>query len=316
MDNNLISEQITKFRKAAGFTQEELGRAVGVSTQAVSRWECGGTPDISLLPAIADKLGVTIDALFGREGGIPADINDAVDCWLASQPVGKRVEGLCHLVWTASRTIMMHNMDSPVLPDLTYPEGATVAVGGEDILLRLAVDTTEGLLFGVGSEEMSFMSIWPRPEAGYAAYFADRDRCRRFFALAARPGCLELMERLHDDLHPRFYVPEVLSKQLNMPVEGVAELLEAMEELTLVRKLELELETGSVNAYTVHENWAFIPFLLFTRCLLEKSDAFYLLWDGHDAPEQLTRHPGTDLYGRLTTTLPRITPPPSKGEQK
>ena len=43
MDNNLIGAQITKFRKAAGLTQEELGRAAGVSTQAVSRWECGGT---------------------------------------------------------------------------------------------------------------------------------------------------------------------------------------------------------------------------------------------------------------------------------
>ena len=77
MDNNLIGAQITKFRKAAGLTQEELGRAAGVSTQAVSRWECGGTPDVALMPAIADKLGVTIDALFGREGGVVEDIDPA-----------------------------------------------------------------------------------------------------------------------------------------------------------------------------------------------------------------------------------------------
>ena len=47
MDNNLIGNQIAKFRKAKNMTQEELGRSVGVSTQAVSRWECGGTPDIT-----------------------------------------------------------------------------------------------------------------------------------------------------------------------------------------------------------------------------------------------------------------------------
>ena len=53
MDNNLLGEQIAKYRKAAGLTQDELGKAVGISAQAVSRWECGGAPDITLLPAIA-----------------------------------------------------------------------------------------------------------------------------------------------------------------------------------------------------------------------------------------------------------------------
>lgn len=69
MTKNILGEQISKFRKEAGLTQEELGKSVGVSTQAVSRWECGGMPDIELLPAIADRLHVSIDALFGREGG-------------------------------------------------------------------------------------------------------------------------------------------------------------------------------------------------------------------------------------------------------
>ena len=68
MNCDSLSEQIAKFRKAQGLTQEDLAKSVGVSSQAVSRWECGGAPDVTLLPAIADRLGVTIDALFGREG--------------------------------------------------------------------------------------------------------------------------------------------------------------------------------------------------------------------------------------------------------
>ena len=86
MNNNLTGEQIAKFRKAAGLTQEELGRAAGVSTQAVSRWECGGAPDVALLPAVADALGVTIDALFGREGGEKVDMVEAVWRWMFTIP--------------------------------------------------------------------------------------------------------------------------------------------------------------------------------------------------------------------------------------
>ena len=37
MENHMIGEQITQYRKALNMTQEELGKAVGVSTQAVDR---------------------------------------------------------------------------------------------------------------------------------------------------------------------------------------------------------------------------------------------------------------------------------------
>lgn len=305
---NVLSERIAELRRERGLTQEQLGQLVGVSAQAVSKWEKGGAPDVELLPALADRLGVTIDALFGRDGGAVEDMDAVLNRWLLSLPQEKRISELCQLVWSASRSTMSHRMGALDMPDLKYFEGSTIKVGGEEVLIRLAVDVKEGLLFGVGSEELAFMSIWPRPEAGYAAYFAPRDLCRRLFALLSRPGCLELLERLHNDLTARYYMPEVLAKHLNQPPELTAELLAGMEELKLVKKLELEMETGSVNAYIVHENWAFTPFLLFTRCLLEKHDAFYMLWDDHDNELELSRDPSSAIYGRLSHVAP---PPPA-----
>lgn len=41
-------------RKERGIKQEELANYVGVSAQAVSKWENGGVPDTELLPRIAD----------------------------------------------------------------------------------------------------------------------------------------------------------------------------------------------------------------------------------------------------------------------
>ena len=61
-----LNERIAALRKERGFTLEQLGQMVGVSAQAVSKWEKGGAPDVSLLPAVADALGVSIDSLFGR----------------------------------------------------------------------------------------------------------------------------------------------------------------------------------------------------------------------------------------------------------
>ena len=60
-----LGTQIKSLRLARGVTQETLAEQLGVSPQAVSKWERNATvPDISLLPALSAYFGVTIDELF------------------------------------------------------------------------------------------------------------------------------------------------------------------------------------------------------------------------------------------------------------
>ena len=62
-----LNENIAALRKEKGMTQEELAAKLGVSGQAVSKWESGACcPDIGLLPVLADVFGVTMDELMGR----------------------------------------------------------------------------------------------------------------------------------------------------------------------------------------------------------------------------------------------------------
>lgn len=61
-----LGTKIRQLRRRDGRTQENLAEALGVTSQAVSRWEsCGSYPDMNLLPSIANYFGVTIDTLFG-----------------------------------------------------------------------------------------------------------------------------------------------------------------------------------------------------------------------------------------------------------
>ena len=68
-----INENIRKYRKEMGIGQEALANALGVTIQAVSKWETSGSmPDITLLPQIAEFFGVTLEELFyGRKEDAP-----------------------------------------------------------------------------------------------------------------------------------------------------------------------------------------------------------------------------------------------------
>ncbi len=60
-----IGDKIRTLRKQRGITQEQLADAVGISFQAVSKWENGiALPDITLAPVLASYFGVSMDELF------------------------------------------------------------------------------------------------------------------------------------------------------------------------------------------------------------------------------------------------------------
>ena len=79
-----LGQKIRELRRRDGRTQEALAEAIGVTSQAVSRWEAnGGYPDMEIIPSIANYFGITIDELFGyhndRESKIDAIIKKVED---------------------------------------------------------------------------------------------------------------------------------------------------------------------------------------------------------------------------------------------
>lgn len=63
-----LGERIKEFRQRNGRTQDALAEELGVTAQAVSRWEKGICyPDMEVIPSIANYFNVSIDELFGYD---------------------------------------------------------------------------------------------------------------------------------------------------------------------------------------------------------------------------------------------------------
>lgn len=73
MDITNFGQTIAAYRKERAMTQEQLAQELGITAQAVSKWENGQSyPDIQLLPQLADLFEVSLDELFGRDYRCPA----------------------------------------------------------------------------------------------------------------------------------------------------------------------------------------------------------------------------------------------------
>ncbi len=67
--NESIGKRISRLRKERSYSQEALAEKLGVSPQAVSKWENDQScPDITLLPALAKIFDVTVDELLTGNG--------------------------------------------------------------------------------------------------------------------------------------------------------------------------------------------------------------------------------------------------------
>ncbi len=66
MENSIFSTTLQTLRKEKKITQEQLANYLGVSPQAVSKWENGSYPEGDLLPKIAEFFSVSIDYLYGK----------------------------------------------------------------------------------------------------------------------------------------------------------------------------------------------------------------------------------------------------------
>lgn len=85
-----LCDSIRELRREKGITQEALATSLGVTAQAVSRWEsCATYPDMEFIPSIANFFGVSIDRLFGYCGEREEKIDEIL----------RRIDGLNDESW-------------------------------------------------------------------------------------------------------------------------------------------------------------------------------------------------------------------------
>lgn len=257
---NNLHDNIAALRKEKGLTQEELGNLVGVSMQAVSKWENGGVPDIMLLPAIADVLGVSVDALFGRTAA-SADLEKAlaqeIDACRNTVPLSKRI---FELFW-----IMQRAHFSPDA-DISYQEYQERYTCAQDL-------SEGGITMMQLHQDMPYAFVAPCPETGWHDLLVKKNEQTAFFSFIGQPDAYDLLVWMHSYTCDSFTIDHA-ADQTGVPVSRTEELLEKFYEYSLVRKESFSLNNTKTTIYSAWENPAIIPFLMFALELIHRPECF------------------------------------------
>ena len=266
----IVGEQIQKFRKEKALTQRELGERIGVSGSAVSQWESGGTPDISLLPALSDVLGVTVDALFGRTGAAREDMAQAVEGYIDSLPEDRRWGEMVSLVHSA------------IVSGCMGKNGEIVNIGSRDF--EETYLSPEGVITAISTGGRSFLSVIHNGENEADDLLSCDEKVCRLFAVLSEPHALALLVRLYRE-PPKFHTAGALALLLGMAREELQEILAEFTRLRLTEELSLETEEGTVKAYKVNLTGATVPFLAAARLVAGPTAEVRLVLDKR-SPEE------------------------------
>lgn len=233
MDIMTIGKNIAELRKAKGVKQDELARFVGITAQAVSKWENGGVPDTELLPKIADYFNVSIDELFGRERNTSIDIQDAILRDITKTKVDDRISRAFELCWMIEQSMYGTIFSDPE----RFREEAKTHGENDQIYSQIEVDSgyTEMGLFN----RMQYFLVVPDAKDKDKA-FLDGIDYPGFFKLMADKDIFETLVFLYKRDSFNAFTEKLIIKELGYAEDKAKQIIAELLRLNIIAK------TGSV----------------------------------------------------------------------
>lgn len=266
MSMDIIGKRIAELRKKHDVKQEALGRYVGVSAQAVSKWEKGGVPEADVLVKIADFFGVSVDYILGRTGVSVGDVHDSLIASITEAPVKDRIRLIFEYCWDMERALVA---DGREIQGGSIEEfGASIGVVNQ---FHSCYSSDHGFTrMGVANRSCYFF-IAPEMEDKDAAYLDGMDY-PAFFRDISDKAVFDVCIMLHKRENKKVFTPQLLVNELGMKAEKAEEVLAVLIKYGLVRATELDPNSEVSAVYRFIPSPSFVALLIFAREIVSPSN--------------------------------------------
>ena len=264
-----FGEVVRVERMKKGLTQEKLGEMLGVSSQAVSKWETTGCyPDAELLVPLANALDVSLDALFRNGQVTERDAALMVFSLMQKEKEregGKPFELIRRLCWVTQGAWF----------DIYDP--------------KPAVDGMSSIVNDDGFTEVScepyapFFSVFPEPENGWGEAVGDGEEIRSVFAALGDKSVMKALLFLLTKEREYLFEPALLTKELGIDAGELDSVMSGLRTLGMVSGTPVVINGETRKLYYYHRNEKVIPLLLFAK-FVRGSEIYHFQSDNRQKP--------------------------------
>lgn len=228
-----LSQNIKQFRLERKLTQEQLATKLGISSQAVSKWETSEIyPDGSMLIPLSQALGVSLDRLFGNEIFTIEDISLRIKNLLQATPAKDRLHLVRNLCWQIEKGLF--NCRCPIeqfyFPDELNWKTASSYHLSDYGFTHISNGTTP------------FFAVFPEYGDNLTQAINDGEEVRKIFAAISLPEVMRATLWIHRKEEEFVFEPALLGKECGLTDEALHIVLEHLYQLYLVQKLDVELD--------------------------------------------------------------------------
>lgn len=265
---NSFSANLRRIRKEKGITQEQLAERVGVSPQAVSKWEISSYPDAQLLPIISDSLGVTIDELYGGKRAEEIDIKERIVEYFASLPREKLFPEMTEICLAFSMACCGTRRYVPLEDHILY---------GKEQETYSQIYWNEGFFLSRLNGNLPFVWILPKPTTGesFDDVLAYDPKMAEMFRFLSLPNALRVLYFLTGRKGSMFFNRKTLMTELSITEENAAQIIDEMLSFELIWCAELNSGDTGEMIYQYVADCYFVSFLALARTLLKQPRCYY-----------------------------------------
>ncbi len=227
-----LSENIRRMRLENNMTQEQLAVKLGVSPQAVSKWETSETyPDGTLLVPLAQELKVSLDELFDNDQVTMDDISKKIRKIITRTDRKERFSLVRDMGWQIEKGLF----DFGIKIEEEYsPDEIRNQTNASYIL------NDYGFTF-ISNGKEPFFSVFPEPQEGFGHFMKNMDELQKIFEALSVKDTLQALLYLYKQESNYVFEPALLVKECNIDKENLQQVIEDLIFLRVIWKRELDI---------------------------------------------------------------------------